>query len=499
MKKLRIDRKNKKGFQKFAAGVMALVMTVSGLTISPVRSEAAAAEYEIYPNPQVVQYTEGDYVIKNEVNVVYESGIDQATKDRLAEALALKDGVTVTTSESIEEGKTNILVGIDGSGEVADTYANEHVNMQSADLYEKLDAYVLDSNNDVITVVGADTDASYYGLTTLYHILKQMDSNTIRNFHIEDWADVASRGFIEGYYGNPWSTEDRINLMKWGGYYKLNSYFYAPKNDPKHNAKWRELYTEEELNTLIRPLAEAGNASKCRFVYALHTFMYNPVRFDGNYQADLKAVQDKLAQVIDAGVRQVAILADDAGNVGGNNYNKFLTDMTAWLAEMKKTYPDLKQTLPFCPQEYMYNGQAYYKNFPENVQVVMTGGRVWGEVNQNFTNTFTNNAGRGPYMWINWPYTDNSKSHLIMGGYTTFLHPGVDPAKIQGIVLNPMQQSEPSKVAIFGNACYSWNIWENADIANKAWQDSFKYVDHNSAAKTEASTALYELSKHMMN
>ena len=499
MKKLRIDRKNKKGFQKFAAGVMALVMTVSGLTIPSVRSEAAAAEYEIYPNPQVIQYTEGDYVIKNEVNVVYESGIDQTTKDRLAEALALKDGVTVTTSESIEEGKTNILVGIDGSGEAADTYANEHVNMQSADLYEKLDAYVLDSNNDVITVVGADTDASYYGLTTLYHILKQMDSNTIRNFHIEDWADVASRGFIEGYYGNPWSTEDRINLMKWGGYYKLNSYFYAPKNDPKHNAKWRELYTEEELNTLIRPLAEAGNASKCRFVYALHTFMYNPVRFDGNYQADLKAVQDKLAQVIEAGVRQVAILADDAGNVGGNNYNKFLTDMTAWLAEMKKTYPDLKQTLPFCPQEYMYNGQEYYKNFPENVQIVMTGGRVWGEVNQNFTNTFTNNAGRGPYMWINWPCTDNSKSHLIMGGYTTFLQPGVDPAKIQGIVLNPMQQSEPSKVAIFGNACYSWNIWENADIANKAWKDSFKYVDHNSAVKTEASTALYELSKHMMN
>lgn len=499
MKKLRIDRKNKKGFQKFAAGIMALVMTVSGLTIPSVRSEAAAAEYEIYPNPQVIQYTEGDYVIKNEVNVVYESGIDQTTKDRLAEALALKDGVTVTTSESIEEGKTNILVGIDGSGEAADTYANEHVNMQSADLYEKLDAYVLDSNNDMITVVGADTDASYYGLTTLYHILKQMDSNTIRNFHIEDWADVASRGFIEGYYGNPWSTEDRINLMKWGGYYKLNSYFYAPKNDPKHNAKWRELYTEEELNTLIRPLAEAGNASKCRFVYALHTFMYNPVRFDGNYQADLKAVQDKLAQVIEAGVRQVAILADDAGNVGGNNYNKFLTDMTAWLAEMKKTYPDLKQTLPFCPQEYMYNGQEYYKNFPENVQIVMTGGRVWGEVNQNFTNTFTNNAGRGPYMWINWPCTDNSKNHLIMGGYTTFLQPGVDPAKIQGIVLNPMQQSEPSKVAIFGNACYSWNIWENADIANKAWQDSFKYVDHNSAVKTEASTALYELSKHMMN
>ena len=69
----------------------------------------------------------------------------------------------------------------------------------------------------------------------------QMDSLTIRNFEIEDYADVVSRGFIEGYYGNPWSTEDRVNLMKWGGYYKLNAYFYAPKDDPKHRTQWDQL------------------------------------------------------------------------------------------------------------------------------------------------------------------------------------------------------------------------------------------------------------------
>lgn len=28
----------------------------------------------------------------------------------------------------------------------------------------------------------------------------------------------------------------------------------------------------------------------------------------------------------------------------------------------------------------------------------MTGGRVWGEVTNNFTSSFTNTAGRGPYM-----------------------------------------------------------------------------------------------------
>ena len=493
-----MKRKTSKGLALLTASAVAAV-TVLG-TGTPA-AQAAEAEYEIYPKPHEISYEGDSWILKNEVNVVYEDGIDEATQDRLDEVFALKDGITVSESDEIVEGKTNVLVGIDGSDGYVDQYAEENVEVSADGLFDKLDSYVLDSKEDVITVLGADTDASFYGLTTLYHIVKQMDSQTIRSFHIEDWADVASRGFIEGYYGNPWSTQDRINLMKWGGYYKLNSYFYAPKNDPKHNAQWRTLYTDEEIETLIKPLADAGNESKCRFVFALHTFMNNPIRFDTeeHYQEDLAIVQAKFEQVIEAGVRQVAILADDAANAGADNYIRFLNDMTEWLAEMGEKYPDLKQTLPFCTVEYMYNGQSYYQQFPENVQIVMTGGKIWGEVSNSFTETFTNTAGRGPYMWINWPCTDNSKNHLIMGGYSTFLHPGVDPSKIQGIVLNPMQQSEPSKVAIFGNACYSWNIWETEDEADQAWNDSFKYVDHNSAVENEASAALRELSKHMMN
>ena len=139
------------------------------------------------------------------------------------------------------------------------------------------------------------------------------------------------------------------------------------------------------------------------------------------------------------------------------------------------------------------------KSVPENVQIVMTGGRVWGEVTNNFTTTFTNNVGRGPFMWINWPCSDNSHKHLIMGGNSTFLHGGVDASKIQGIMLNPMQQSEPSKVAIFANASYAWNIWDTDADADQTWEDAFSFVDHNSAVETEASDALRELSKHMIN
>ena len=490
--------------RRLTAAALAAVMGAGCVAMTPFQAQAedtGSTGYEIYPNPHVMTYTGGDYIVKNEVNVVFEDGIDQYTKDRLDEVLDLKGDITYTTSDEMVSGKTNILVGINGSGGYVDSYAKENLEVTTDGLFDELDSYVLDNQNGVITVLGRDTDASFYGLTTLYHVFTQMDSYTIQEFHVEDWADVASRGFIEGYYGNPWSTEDRANLMTWGGYYKLNSYFYAPKDDPKHNSNWRELYTQEELETKIKPLAEAGNASKCRFVFALHPFMYNAVRFntEENYQADLKIVQDKFAQVIGAGVRQIAILADDAGNVGSTNYIRFLNDMTQWLQEMQKTYPDLKQTLPFCTVEYMGRGESYYAQFPENVQIVMTGGKVWGEVSDSFTSTFTQNTGRGPYMWINWPCTDNSKKHLIMGGYSDFLQIGVNPDNIQGIVLNPMQQSEPSKVAIFGNACYSWNIWESQKEADKAWDASFACVDHNTVIPNDASNALRELSKHMIN
>ena len=487
----------KKFTHKLIAILLCLAMVGSFLPMS-VRAEGtetAEVEYTLYPTPHEVVYNDGSFELQN-VNAIYGEGVDEYTKARLEETAALKD-LTVTEVNEPDNGATNVFVAIYGAGDYAESYILNNYEVDVT-LFEKTDANFVAVNHSEIVVLGKDTDSCFYGLTTLYQIFGQLEGKEIRNLTINDYADVASRGFIEGYYGNPWSTEDRINLMTWGGYYKLNSYFYAPKDDPKHNANWRELYTEEEIETLIKPLAEAGNASKCRFVYALHPYMYNPIT-SSNYDESMEIMKAKFTQVIEAGVRQIAILADDAGNQGSAHYIQMLTDMTAWLEEMQETYPDLKLLLPFVTQEYMYYGQSYYSSFPENVQIVMTGGRVWGEVSDSFTSTFYSNTGRGPYLWINWPCTDNSKDHLIMGGYTTFLHPGVDPTKLEGIVLNPMQQSEPSKVAIFGNACYTWNIWETEEEANAAYDASFAAVDHNTMVANDASEALKELSKHMIN
>lgn len=102
-------------------------------------------------------------------------------------------------------------------------------------------------------------------------------------------------------------------------------------------------------------------------------------------------------------------------------------------------------------------------------------------------------------MWINWPCSDNTKDGLIMGGAEAVLKPNTNPNTVNGIVLNPMQQSEPSKQGLFTNADYAWNIWSDADHYTQVWNDSFAYIDHGTGKETAGSNAYRELSKHMKN
>ena len=481
---------------------------------APSTARAAEGDYQIYPTPQAISYATGEVKLEKDVTTVVESGIDAETKARLDETLKLK-GMKAAANEAVPQGKgTAVLVGIKGSKGAVDAHVDKLVKegklSYTDGLFDKTDAYLLaalpaqgDDPSQII-VLGRDTDAAFYGLTTLYQIFQQVEGDTLRALTVSDYADVITRGFIEGYYGNPWSTEDRVNLMNWGGYYKLNAYVYAPKDDPKHNAKWQEPYTAEEIEQKVKPLAAAGNRSKCRFVFALHPFMRDPITA-ANYDTYVPKMKAKFKQVIDAGVRQIAILADDAGDQGADLYKKLLEDTTQWLHELQKEknpdgslkYPGLKDTLIFCPVHYMGHGEDWYKDLPKNVQVVNTGGRVWGKIDKNFADAFKNTSGVSPFMWINWPCSDNDKDALHMGGHDNFLGSDLKPGQVEGVVLNPMQQSEPSKQGIFMNADFSWNLWKSTDHSAQVWEDSFSYVDHNSPVATKGSNALRELSNHM--
>jgi len=53
-------------------------------------------------------------------------------------------------------------------------------------------------------------------------------------------------GVVEGFYGKPWTTEQRSHLFRQLKKLGMNTYLYAPKDDLKHRAEWRIRYTCEE-------------------------------------------------------------------------------------------------------------------------------------------------------------------------------------------------------------------------------------------------------------
>ena len=452
-------------------------------------------EYEIYPTPQNVTYGDKEMQLTDQVKLTIGSGIDSYTKTRITDTLNV---LKLTGNENAAADKTELIVGVYGSGDEADTYGK--ANGAVAATFDNYDAYMLYVKGSKIVVLGKDTDAAFYGVTTLKRIFEQLSADKkIKELTVTDYAEVQFRGFIEGYYGNPWSLEDRIDLMKFGGEIKMNQYVFAPKDDPYHNSQWRDLYPTENLEN-IKKLAQAGNENKCFFVYALHPFMNRPFNFN-NYDADLKTVKAKYLQVIKSGVRQIALLEDDATGSSAANLSRLLNDLTDWLTNLKNSeYPDLKTDILYCPNDYMGNGSSaklkgINASANRQVHMVMTGNAIWGQVTANFADNFYNNvasdgvAGRYPYMWVNWPCNDNYKTGLIMGGHNTILHTRINGRKYEGIILNPMQHSEPSKVAIFTAADYCWKPWDAKEEGDQAWEDSFKYIDHVTALESDSSTA----------
>ena len=465
-------------------------------------------EYKVFPTPQKVTYGEGVTALRKQVNLVMGDQLDIYTRNRLKSVLQ-DNQVSYTTGKAAIAGATNIYLGVHGQG----SQAEQNLSNVSAGLFDKIDAYVLSIKDNSISIVGKDTDAVFYGLTTLKHMLKESQVPVLRNVTVEDYAELKNRGFIEGYYGNPWSNADRAELMRYGGDLKLNQYFFAPKDDPYHNKKWRELYPEEKLAE-IRELARVGNQSKTRYVWTIHPFMNNRIRFgnEAHYQEDLATIKAKFTQLMKVGVREFGILADDAPSpVGGyNSYNRLMQDMTKWLTEMQGTYSGLRKEMIFVPGQYWGNGRedelkSLNENLPSSTSMTLTGGKIWGEVSESFLSTLKNNlsAGGKTYrpvsLWINWPVTDNSKQHLILGGGEKFLHPNVDPSLLSGIMLNPMQQSEPSKIALFSGAQYSWKQWKSEEEAKKINDIAFNFVENGHFEDSKVSAAFRELGKHMIN
>ncbi len=81
----------------------------------------------------------------------------------------------------------------------------------------KFDPYLLQINDlhphGDIVVLGNDKGSEFYAFATLEQILEQTDGNSIRQITFEDYSHTQYRGIVEGFYGHPYSVENRISLL----------------------------------------------------------------------------------------------------------------------------------------------------------------------------------------------------------------------------------------------------------------------------------------------
>ncbi|MDQ0974987.1 hypothetical protein QFZ31_004865 [Neobacillus niacini] len=473
------------------------VMSMS--TFTAAAQEDSPMEYEIYPLPQDIIYHEGSLTLDKTIQVIYDNTIDSVTRKKVETIFKQNGYSTPEIGTKPADDKINILVGTKGSNGPVDSHAAANINSEGSD-FSKIDAYQLDIQENAITILGKDTDASFYGVVTLNSILAQSPDKVVRHLTINDYANTEIRGFIEGYYGIPWSNEDRMSLMEFGGQFKATSYVFAPKDDPYHREKWGEPYPAEMLAE-IGEMAQVGNETKTRFVWTISPLgeVAHIARTQGQQAAmellpeNTEKMLAKFDQLYDVGVRQFGVLGDDVGNLPLDYVVQLMEAVSQWAKAKGDVYDIL-----YCPASYnsswAWNAaelNAYEKGFDENIQIFWTGSTTCAPIVQSTIDVFKNRSNGGvtrrdPLFWLNWPVNDVDMSRVFLGK-GEMLQTGIE--NLAGAVTNPMQEAEASKIAIFAVADYAWNT-EKFD-AQKSWEDSFHYIE------PEAADEFHTLAKHM--
>ena len=275
---------------------------------------------------------------------------------------------------------------------------------------------------------------------------------------IIDYPDLQYRGVVEGFYGTPWSHEVRLSLIDTYGRYKMNYYVYGPKDDPYHSSPyWREEYPEAEAQQ-IRELVEACNRNRVNFVWAVHPG--KDIKWE---ESDIQNLLRKFEAMYQLGVRAFAVHFDDIEGNGTNPY--YQTELMNILNDdFVKVKGDVAPLI-VCPTEYTRlwanptergSLMVYGKELDPSVDVFWTGDAVCSDMTERTMEWISSRIQRPALFWWNFPVTDYAR-HIVMQGPVYGLSPILTAEETRGLVSNPMEHGEASKLALYSVADYTWN------------------------------------------
>ncbi|MGL5380281.1 beta-N-acetylglucosaminidase domain-containing protein, partial [Clostridium sp.] len=417
----------------------------------------------IYPVPQKIEHKSAGFTLKNEVNIVIHGEQEEATMPRLEKTLR-EHNISYVINDVVVNDKANIVITSNKD------HCDDCLDGVTTDLetLNKREGYLLNISDDVnengiITITASDKDGAYYGVITLDQILDQAKDNKIAEVLVADYPEIKNRGFIEGFYGVPWSHEDRMSLMADTSEYKMNTYIYAPKDDPYHRAQWKELYPEDKAQE-IAELAKAGKDNNLNFCWTIHPGA--TLKFT---EEDYQAIIRKFEQLYDLGVRQFGVLFDDTDDwTNGGKQADWINRINEEFVKAKGDVENMIVISARYNSAWGPNMNTYFKPFMQKLQntdieVMWTGHATMSNVSKSvfeWPKTATG-VNKDVAVWWNYPVNDYCDGKLLMAPMHN-LNPDLD--NVTGFYSNPMNQAEASKVALYSIADYTWNT------------DSFDYM-----------------------
>lgn len=295
-------------------------------------------------------------------------------------------------------------------------------------------------------------------------LAKLIVKNEIKTGVLEDYPMFEKRGYIEGFYGKTWETEKRLSVMKLMSRYGMNIFYYAPKDDLYHRAKWSAPYPEKALSEL-KMLVDTSKDNELDFCWCVGPGL----TYRHTSEEDFNALIGKIMNVYSVGVRAFGLLLDDIPDnfQYDEDASAFDDIVDAHVDLINRVYRKLIETDPnvrltVCPTQYFGDAQDYYitkfgNGIPCDVEIFWTGREICSTfLTCREADDFSRSTSHRPLYWDNYPVNDAEmfqEMHLgaVKGrDKELFRH-------CRGLISNVMEYAECSKIPLMTIADYLWN------------------------------------------
>ena len=230
-------------------------------------------------------------------------------------------------------------------------------------------------------------------------------------------------GIIEGFYGKPWSWEEREETIAYLAPHGYRFYLYAPKADPYLRRRWRDPYPEHLAASLGR-LAESCRAAGVRFGLGLSPYEI----FTGFDDAAREALGAKLAFCEGLGVQDLAILFDDMRGDRPDLAARQV-EVAHWVLERTRAErvlvcPSYYSDDPVLDRAFGRRPEGYVEELGRSlnpkIEIFWTGEEVCSrELSPAHLARVTEQLGRKPFLWDNYPVNDGQRmsQYLHLRGF----------------------------------------------------------------------------------